>query len=749
VIPGAGTGGATKAIFREIDRSFKSYTYTDISAAFFENAARNFSMHKDRMIFKTFDAEKDPVSQGFVEGTYDLVVAFFVIHATSDLERALRHIRRMLKPGGFLVVGEGQEGMNGVASSGFIFGTLPGWWLGTDTGRVVSPHVSPQEWNDLLKKTGFSGVDSCPRKEFEDVLNVFHFSSQAVDEEVEFFREPLSSTWQIPPMKKLVIVGGQTERSLHLVDGMKSLLAGHADVTYTYKSLVDVDYEIIDNDSTVVSFTELDEPVFENIDPKTFQAFKTIFQSDKNLLWITRGRRDDEPYSNMTVGFGRVASHESPGLRLQQLDIVDPAHITPRTIAEVVLRFHAGKMKKEKTLWSVEPEIVVDKLDRQLVARLRPMKKLNQRYNSARRTIVQHMDVSQLPVTLQHIEGGYAVKEQSRYDIPLTEHHSSEELIELHTLYVMLSAIKTAAGYKHLIIGERSEMHGWYLALVPSLTSNAKVPLASTVFVDGVDMPHEVLLRATAAQIVAMTAVGPLLEGQTLLAHNTPIEVAAAISVQSATKGVNVIYTTDCLDTTPETHIRLPQYLSCNDLAELLLVEPSGFIGLSHDTLENEAALISALPANCFTVTKKTMFAHTASTNIGSTTKALADVLQHAVKSVKSPTAVYSKSSAAPISLARLAHGDVPQDPLTVVDWRAESVVPVQAARLDSSPMFKSVNATYWVVGMAGALGISLCDWMISAGARNVVITTRNPKIAPEWIAAHKKRGAIVTVLPW
>ena len=47
------------------------------------------------MVFKTFDAEKDPLEQYFVEGSYDLIVTF-VIHATGDLERALKNIRRLL-----------------------------------------------------------------------------------------------------------------------------------------------------------------------------------------------------------------------------------------------------------------------------------------------------------------------------------------------------------------------------------------------------------------------------------------------------------------------------------------------------------------------------------------------------------------------------------------------------------------------------------------------------------------------------
>jgi len=749
---GAGTGGATKAIFREIDNSFKSYTYTDISAAFFENAAANFPQYRDRMIFKTLNAEKDPVSQGFVEGTYDLIVAFFVIHATSDLERALRHLRKMLRPGGFLVVGEGQEGMNGVASSGFIFGTLEGWWLGSDTGRVLSPHVSPQEWDDLLKKTGFSGVDSSPRKDFEDVLNVFHFATQAVDEEVEFFRQPLSAPQRAVPIKKLVFVGGQTDRSAHLVKDVKSLLSGLAEQVYSYKSLLDVDYDIIDKDTTVASFTELDEPLFKNVKPDTFDAFKTMFQSDKNLLWVTSGRRDDEPYSNMTVGFGRVATHENPGLRLQQLDIADVAKTTPETIAEILLRFHADKSKTQELLWYTEPEIVVDERNCQLVARLRPITKLNDRYNSARHSIVHNRDASEVPVSLQHTQGGYTIVKQSNYELSVKEYQSSEELIELHISHAIFSALKTAAGYKFLVLGTQPETLQQYLTLVPRLSSVVKVPVASVISSESLGISNDVLLTAIAAQIVASAAVGPLFSGQTLLAHNVPRQVAAAISAEASAKDVHVVYTTDSTDSNGDEWIQLPQYVSGRDLDELLLVKPSAFIGLSGgDThaLENEATLVSTLPDDCHTVTAKTLFASTATEDTRSTTSVVAHLLQYAVANVQKTVEKQLPQPFTTIDLASAAEGETLPNPLSVLDWNAASTLPVHAARLDTRPMFKSINATYWIVGMAGALGISLCDWMINAGARNLVVTSRNPNIAQEWIAAHKRRGATVTVLPW
>ena len=50
---------------------------------------------------------------------------------------------------------------------------------------------------------------------------------------------------------------------------------------------------------------------------------------------------------------------------------------------------------------------------------------------------------------------------------------------------------------------------------------------------------------------------------------------------------------------------------------------------------------------------------------------------------------------------------------------------------------------------MSGALGISLCDWMIDRGVRYLVLTSRNPKVDPAWIETHRQNGAIVKTIAW
>ena len=76
------------------------YTYTDISATFFERARKRWKGYGSRMTFKMHGLERTRESQGFEVGSYDLVVAGSVLHATADLERTTRNLQTALKAGG-------------------------------------------------------------------------------------------------------------------------------------------------------------------------------------------------------------------------------------------------------------------------------------------------------------------------------------------------------------------------------------------------------------------------------------------------------------------------------------------------------------------------------------------------------------------------------------------------------------------------------------------------------------------------
>ena len=158
---GAGTGGLTSKILQSLrseygERLYLSYTFTDVSSGFFVQAQDRFK-HYDGIEYKVLDVSRDPTKQGFRESEYDLIVASNVLHATPVLVETLSNCRKLLQPNGRLFLQELSPITKGAS---FVFGLFSGWWLGADDGRVDEPFVSPEEWDNRLRKAGFDGTSS-------------------------------------------------------------------------------------------------------------------------------------------------------------------------------------------------------------------------------------------------------------------------------------------------------------------------------------------------------------------------------------------------------------------------------------------------------------------------------------------------------------------------------------------------------------------------------------------------------------
>lgn len=128
---GGGTGAIAAPLIETLNSSgktvpFKNYCFTDISSGFLEKARIRFASLGRLMTFRQFDADHNPSDQGFVDETYDVVVAHHVLHATKRMEATMRNVRKLLRPGGHLLLVESTVKTKRL----FPFGALPGWWLG-------------------------------------------------------------------------------------------------------------------------------------------------------------------------------------------------------------------------------------------------------------------------------------------------------------------------------------------------------------------------------------------------------------------------------------------------------------------------------------------------------------------------------------------------------------------------------------------------------------------------------------------
>lgn len=156
---GGGTGGATRIAMKAFNgpngiKAYRDYTFTDISPGFLSSARESMADFRD-MKFSVFDTEVDPTEQGY-EQAYDLVIACQVLHATSNMHNTLRNCRKLLRPGGRLVLVETNQNF---VVPGVVVGTFTGYWAGIPDGRVDAPFQSLKSWDSSLRKAGFSGLD--------------------------------------------------------------------------------------------------------------------------------------------------------------------------------------------------------------------------------------------------------------------------------------------------------------------------------------------------------------------------------------------------------------------------------------------------------------------------------------------------------------------------------------------------------------------------------------------------------------
>jgi acyl transferase domain-containing protein/acyl carrier protein/SAM-dependent methyltransferase len=167
---GAGTGGTSTAVLSAIssyaDRI--EYLYTDLSTGLIQHAKRQFGPRYPFVEFRVLDIENDVQAQGCTAGGFDVVIGANVLHATRNLRKTIRNVKRLLKTNGWLVLNEVTEVQDFTT---LTFGLLDGWWLFDDAEIRLpgAPLLSPALWERLLKEEGFKSVYTSGNSDDEDL----------------------------------------------------------------------------------------------------------------------------------------------------------------------------------------------------------------------------------------------------------------------------------------------------------------------------------------------------------------------------------------------------------------------------------------------------------------------------------------------------------------------------------------------------------------------------------------------------
>ena len=154
---GAGTGGTTSAVLPLLERTPDAYVFSDVSRRFLDAAQARFESFPF-LSTAIFDLEAEIPAAGFPGGRFDVILAANVVHATSDVSRALTRIKSLLEPGGVLVL---LEITRQPMWLDVVFGLTDGWWQFQDRGtRPEHPLMGGEQWGRVLTESGFADVVS-------------------------------------------------------------------------------------------------------------------------------------------------------------------------------------------------------------------------------------------------------------------------------------------------------------------------------------------------------------------------------------------------------------------------------------------------------------------------------------------------------------------------------------------------------------------------------------------------------------
>ncbi|KAJ5485543.1 Polyketide synthase-nonribosomal peptide synthetase [Penicillium diatomitis] len=736
---GAGAGEATAALLDGLGESFSSYTYTDFMQDWLDRAQTKFEVTQAKMVLRILDIEKDITEQGYTEKSYDLVVASLALYATSNTQQTLSNVRRLLKPGGYLLLLELTD--PSLMRFTTILGCLPGWWLGHEDGRELSPCRSPAQWHDIMQKAGFSGID-CSKPHDTDRLVPFSVMlTQAVDSRISFLRDPFAGNHHKFRAESLTIIGGRTTTTARLIDQIGDLCRQSFKQIRCYSELAEVNADEISFMGTLLGLTELDEPAFLNLSSRALEGFQALFKQSKNVLWVVQGAQGDKPGCNLFRGIQRTLAMEMRHLRIQSLNFGSLAETDGQLIAKQVLCLAATDQweaddQLNDILWYTEPELSYQQGE-MLIPRIRLSSLRNNRYNSAKRLIVKEVDREVSTVAIKRAQG---------YEIlpaELSRHPEFSDSIHIEVTHSLLRSIQIVDNdFLFLVAGKQCGTEKYIVALAQETHSRVVVPRQWILaHPESKSEAAQSLLRISVSLLVR-AVLSDMVTGSSLVVLEPDFSVASVIIHQACRAGIQLVLLTskdrNCCKPWVYVHPRVTQ-------RDLLNKIPGSTFRVFNVGADWELArLVKEVLRLSRGVDNEGHF-----TRHESQLSSRLDLHFAALEALKVHLLFdLSNAPAYPRRIPSITLRDLMGTNLLsgqhLIDWDATRL-PTQIRPATETVTFSS-RKTYWLVGLTSGLGLSLCEWMAGQGARYIALSSRNPKIDSAWLQKMALRGCTVRI---
>ncbi|KAI1076749.1 hypothetical protein F5B20DRAFT_583920 [Whalleya microplaca] len=734
---GSNAEGSTASILGELDGNFGSYTYTDISSDYLEKAREKFTQYSSRMSFKVLDIEQSIAGQGSEE-SYDLVIACLVLRGTRNLEQSLSQVRKLLKPGGYLILLEITD--NGALRFDLLFGALPNWWIGHDDRQEPPPCVSIEVWEGLLRRAGFSGADAITSHSHAYPTPFAVMACQAVDVQVEFLREPLAPNIKSLGLKYLTIVGSE-DMSHTLYETVRKQYG----FIQCIMSLADIATTELPFLGSVVSLVDLEEvSVFQNMTDTTLKAIQQIFKQSKSVLWVSQGARSENPYKNMFLGVQRTVALEMTHVQIQTLEFATPGEVDFTIVAKRLLQLEALGVWEERNqlrnlLWHNEPYTLIQD-GRVMIPRLYLNHDRNCRYNSNRRLLTRSVDCRNTSLSIR----------RHGLQLSIEEKRAAESLHGTSGIQLSISLLKavriTEASSAFISVGNLVETGDRVIVLSDSLDSRVYAPVAWTL---PAPKSREHALNALVSlytQILARGILATVNQGKAIAVFNPGYTLGETLAKLSPENGIRLVLLTTKAKSCTQPWTFVHSRATRRSIQRVLPSNISTFVDMDEQS-ETSSLVQSCLPSNCQKFKQSDLIGD--SSRLDSSPTGIREVSEHIQlawlgcltgNSVKIDTEALLR-----LDLDDITWNKSPAQGQAVISWDDHTSVNIQVQPASRQMSF-SQDKTYWLVGLTGGLGLSLCQWMVKRGARYIALSSRNPNISHEWLLEMAAQGCTIRV---
>ncbi|KAH7030733.1 uncharacterized protein B0I36DRAFT_288346 [Microdochium trichocladiopsis] len=352
---GAGTGSATLPLFQALGDDARDlinhYCYTDISSGFFEPAKDRLDKWKSVIEYKTLDISKDPLKQDFSPQQYDVVVASNVLHATRSMKETMTNVRKLLKPGGTLLLAEANR---------------------ITTTASHTPLLANDEWHELLLSTSFGGIEfSSPDCDGPLARTSFIVSKAVEESRDETFPAPTSVQIVTNPASAISKTAADSLSTTYQEQGLSS-------ASTTWELLPEVKE---DADTLYVVLDSANSAILAKPDPGTFHRIQNLVANCRNILWISFQESDGAdlaPAKALVNGLARVMRRENEGIKFITVEVRDL--VTEEVVVDMVketVRISQLLLSKEKEHVTTDDEEFVLSGGKILIPRVYADKKFN------------------------------------------------------------------------------------------------------------------------------------------------------------------------------------------------------------------------------------------------------------------------------------------------------------------------------------------------------------------------------------